>query len=80
MNKDCEMEHNKFLRRFEQILELPENSINGEMLLTDIEAWDSMAILNIIALFETEIHKEIDIFDFSTAKTVDDIFDLIKSD
>lgn len=44
------MNKQEFLNALEEILELDENTLKGDEVLMDIEQWDSLAFLSIIAM------------------------------
>ena len=57
----------------EEMLELDGNSIKEETMLSDIEEWDSMAILMLINLAEVKFNKKLKPAQVREFKTIGDI-------
>ena len=66
-----------FLRELEAMLEVGPNSLTGNEVLKNMEAWDSMAILGFIALVDNKFHKKILLNDLTMAKSVNDLYSLV---
>lgn len=61
------------LRMLEEIMELDEGSLTPDMALEDLESWDSMTHLSLIALLDDEFGKQVSSEDISKFKEVSDI-------
>ena len=57
----------------EETLEVDEGTLNSEMLLEEIDEYDSMSKLSIIVMMEDEFGKRLTSDDFKAFKTVGDI-------
>jgi len=57
----------------EDTLELDENSINEKTMLSEIEEWDSMAILMLINLADVKFKKKLAMAQIREFKTIGDI-------
>ncbi len=73
------MDKAAFLRHLETMLELDPLSLTGEETLRDMAAWDSLAVLGIIAFFDTTLHKTLDTQVLRQAATVNDLFALVEA-
>lgn len=70
------MEKETFLRHLETMLELDPMSLTGREVLSEMAAWDSLAVLGIIAFFDSELHKSVDAVAVAQAVTLDDVYAL----
>ncbi len=61
----------------EETLDADEGSLSLEMLLDDIDEYDSMSKLSIIVMMEDEFGKTLTSADFKGFKTVGDIIDVM---
>lgn len=66
-----------FLRQIEELLQLPENSIILDMLLTDIPQWDSLALISVISLAEGEYGVSLDLDQLQGITTLREIYSLL---
>jgi acyl carrier protein len=57
----------------EEMLELEENSLNEETMLSDLDEWDSMAILMLINLADVKFKKKLAMTQIREFKTIGDI-------
>lgn len=62
----------EFLENFKDILQT-DADITFDMLLEDIEEWDSLAKLSCAAFFDTEFGIKVSFADFEAMKTVADL-------
>ena len=62
----------------EEMLELDENSINTETMLSDLEEWDSMTILLLINLAEVTFKKKLGPPQIRKFKTIGDILEFLE--
>jgi len=51
------MTHDEFLLAMDRVLELPEGSLKGNENLDDLESWNSLAMVEYIALADTNGSK-----------------------
>jgi acyl carrier protein len=65
------------MRLIEETLELDENSLKEDMLLTDIVQYDSMGKLSLIVLCDDEFDKKLTGEQINEFKTVRDILDFM---
>lgn len=68
-----------FLNKLEDILEVEKNSLAGSEPLKDFEGWDSLAIIQLIAMLDSNNITAPDADTINSFKLVDDIFNCIKS-
>ena len=61
----------------EEMLELDENSLKEETMLSDIEEWDSMAILMLINLADVKFKKKLGPAIIREFKTIGDILNFL---
>ena len=59
------------------VLEFKIDEVSREKQLKDIETWDSVAMLSLIAVCEDELNLELDITKLSTASTIDDLVEIM---
>jgi acyl carrier protein len=67
----------KFLEQIAEILE--EEIVNPENVLTEFEAWDSLAVLSIIALADENYSVTISAAELKNAQTIEGVKQLIDS-
>jgi acyl carrier protein len=71
------MTKQEFLRALEGELALPVGSLKGNSALAELEGWDSMAAVQFIALADEKIGVSISGHQINTAKTIDQLVDLL---
>lgn len=71
------MTQQEFITELEDILSLDEGELNADSNLKEIEDWDSLAIISIIALVDKKIGKKIDIASMKECATVNDLITVI---
>ena len=69
------MNREKFLEELTEVLQL-ENSVSETVKLNDLEEWDSMAHLGVIAMFDDEFSISITNEDLKSIETVSDLMNL----
>lgn len=62
----------------EEMLELEEGTLNEEMVLADIEEWDSMASLSLIVIMDGNFGKKLTGFQIKEFKTIKDILSFME--
>ncbi|GEP89444.1 Acyl carrier protein [Chitinophaga terrae (ex Kim and Jung 2007)] len=69
-----------FVKKFEEQLEdITPGTITPSTAFKELEEWDSMTNLVIIAMVDREYNKQITGNDLSTATTIQDLYNLINS-
>lgn len=71
------MNEKAFLNELEEILELDPNTLQGDETLLDIEQWDSLAFLSVIALADQKFDLVIPGDQLESIKTIPDLIDLM---
>lgn len=71
------MTTNEKITLLEETLDVEEGSLKEEMLLEDIDEYDSMAKLALIVMFDEECGKKIDGVTIKGFRTVGDIINLM---
>ncbi|MCR4754942.1 MAG: acyl carrier protein [Lachnospiraceae bacterium] len=74
------MSEKEKLNLLEETIEADENSLHADMLLSDVEEYDSMAKLAIIVMFEDEFGKKVTGEMIRGFKTVSDILQVMSKD
>ena len=69
------MKRNEFLEEIKQKLEI-EQDINENTSLSDIEEWDSLAAVTVLAMFKRNFDLGVAALDIKNSKTIKDILDL----
>jgi acyl carrier protein len=73
------MDTNKFIEAFAEAMEIEDASVLClETAFRDLDEWDSLAYLNIIAMLDEEYDIQIENAQFKTLKTLGDIVDYIE--
>ena len=74
------MEIATFLNNFiEQLDDTDASTINAETKFRDIDEWDSLTSLSIIAMVDEEYAVKLTGEDFRNSQTIQDLFDVVKS-
>ena len=74
------MEINEFVKNFEhQFDEVEKGSMTAETDFRELDEWSSLTALSIIAMIDEEYDVAIKSDDIKAAKTVQDLFDIVKS-
>jgi acyl carrier protein len=69
----CHMTMEEFLDQFGELLEMPPGSLRAEDKLSELEGWNSMAMVGFIALVDEQFGKTISPRLFATCSTVADL-------
>lgn len=72
------MTKKEFLTLLTEILELPTDSLTGAEPLSEVEGWDSLAVLNFIAMVDEHCGITVSPKRIVDCKTVDDLYALTK--
>ena len=74
------MEIEKFIANFvDQLDEIDANIINADTNFRDLDEWDSLTSLSVIAMVDEEYNVKLTGDDFRNSTTVQDLFDIVKS-
>ena len=74
------MEINDFVKNFEhQFDEVEKGSITADTDFRELDEWSSLTALSIIAMIDEEYDVAIKSDDIKASKTVQDLFDIVKS-
>ncbi len=66
------------LALIEECMDLEEDTLKPEDILSDFDEWDSVTALSIIAMMDEQFHKTLTGSDIKNAKTVSDILGLME--
>ena len=72
------MELNKKLELLEEIMELEEGELSLDMKLEDLEEWDSLTKLALMAAIRKLMGKTISVDELKAFKTVQDVCDYLE--
>ncbi|WP_158770764.1 acyl carrier protein [Paraglaciecola sp. L1A13] len=72
------MNKQEFLNSLEEILELDENTLKGDEVLMEIEQWDSLAFLSVIAMADENFDIIIEGSQLEEIKSVADLVALVE--
>lgn len=74
------MEQSKFEEKFFSLFEVtPRNEVHAAVHFKSLEEWDSMMALETIAMVDEEFDVELNGDDIRDAKTVTELFEIIRS-
>ena len=71
------MKKKDFLKMIEEIIEAESGTLIGDELIEDLEAWDSLAIVNFIALVDENFGLTLSPQEIQESKTVNDLMALL---
>jgi len=74
------MKTNKFLCELSETLELEEIELNVNTNLKDLEEYDSLSVLSIIAMIDEQLGKRLSGNDFNSITTIKSLMELIGMD
>jgi acyl carrier protein len=74
------MTKTEFLKAFDTILELPEGTLTGSEELESLENWNSLAMIDFIALADNNNGAKLSALQIARSETVSDILELAKVD
>jgi acyl carrier protein len=66
-----------FLNKLEEIMEAPEGSLKGDEKLADLPRWDSMTVVQFIALVDEDFGMPVSASDLLKAQTLPDLMNLL---
>ncbi len=76
MQTDTSLNVNDLYRKIEGLLNAPAGSVNGDQELQTLKGWDSLAILEFMALADTDFKSDVQPVDITNCRTVDDLAQL----
>lgn len=71
------MNKQEFIERFKEVLEIKNKDINESTELLDIEEFDSLSTLSIIAMIDEEFGKPVTLNDFLKFTTIQSLINFI---
>jgi len=71
------MKKKELLLMFEEIVEADPDTLTGEELIEDLESWDSLAIVNLIALVDENFGITLSPEKIMNSKTVNELISLL---
>ncbi|MEI7676094.1 MAG: acyl carrier protein [Bacteroidales bacterium] len=69
---------NRFIELFKETLEIEEDKVNLETVFRELDEWDSLAFLSVIAMIDEEYDIVIEGNDFKKLITISDLIEEIK--
>ncbi len=73
------MTNQEKLQLLEEIMELDEGTLKEDMLLSDIDEWDSISLLSFMAMMDEKFSKNITGSEVKIQKTVGDLMSLMEN-
>lgn len=73
------MTNQEKLQLLEEIMELDEGTLKEDMLLSDIDEWDSISLLSFMAMMDEKFSKNITGSEVKAQKTVGDLMSLMEN-
>ena len=68
----------KFIKNFKEVLEITHTEINLKTKFRDLENWDSISFLSVLAMLDEEYDVVIEGNDFRKLVTIEDLMNEIK--
>lgn len=68
----------KFIELFKETLEIEDGEVTLDTVFRDLDKWDSLAFLSVIAMIDEEYDLVIEGNDFRELKTISDLVEEIK--
>jgi acyl carrier protein len=69
----------KFLELFKEVFEMEDEKVNFEDNFRDLDTWDSLTHLSLIAMLDDEYDVQIEEEELKKLHTVNDIFEKVNS-
>ncbi|MBS0524219.1 MAG: acyl carrier protein [Proteobacteria bacterium] len=73
------MTRDEFLKKFEELLEVPAGSLTYETELEQVSSWDSLNVIGYIALVDETFRREVDPEKIAECRKVGNLIDLAVS-
>lgn len=74
------MKVNEFIEKLKEALEIESSNVSTESVLRDLDNYDSMAVLAIIALVDEHFNKQLTAEQFRSITTLQSLIDIIGAD
>lgn len=74
------MTNQEKLHLLEEIMELDEGTLKEDMILSDIDEWDSISLLSFMAMLDEKFSKNITGSEVKVQKTVGDLMSLMENE
>jgi acyl carrier protein len=71
------MDKQKFIELFKETIDIEDKEITSDVVFRDLEEWDSLALLSVIAMIDDEYDIIIQGNDFKSLNTLNDIMSYI---
>lgn len=71
------MTKREFLSNVEQMIEVPDGTLNGAEQLSALEKWDSMAVISFIAMADAAVGMQVMPSKLANCRTVNDLVALM---
>lgn len=71
------MTREEFILELEDIMCAEEGSLNEKDRLSELEDWDSLAIISFIAMVDKKLAKKVDIPSIKSCQTVEDLIKIV---
>jgi acyl carrier protein len=71
------MDKEQFIPQLEMVLEIEPGTLRGDQKVRDLEHWDSLKLLEILALADEQLHAEIDANKLAECVTIDEMLKLL---
>lgn len=72
------MTNKEKLQLLEEIMDLEEGTLREDMLLSDIDEWDSISLLSFMAMMDDEFSKVVKGKDIKEKKYVSELLEMMK--
>lgn len=71
------MELTFFINKFAEALEIEDvSALNGRTEFRNLEEWDSLAVLSLVAMFDEEFGKEVNAKNLRPCNTIADLYEI----
>lgn len=70
----------KFKALFAQVVEMDPQQLRMDTKLKNLSQWDSIAAVSLMVMMQSEYNKKVTAADIRKAKTINDLFRLVKRD
>lgn len=75
MKRSIGMNDKEKLNRLEELLDIDTDTLSPDIELRDLEQWDSMAVISVMAMYDEVFEKIISASEVKHFKTIKDIMD-----
>jgi len=69
----------KFMKIMEELFFIDEDNIDFDTILKEIKTWDSLSMVNFVAMADAEYDKMLAFDALLAAETVGDLYELVRS-